>query len=327
MKTARPYLTIRAFSFMPMLISFVGFSACRGTMDVKASVKITLTASAITALLDPLLIHVFGMGVCGAAIATVTGDVICAMIYLKLLLEKNLIRVDKLLRVPSWKSIAPLLKGGVALQIRSFAMILTGMLVARTVQSLDSNGIAPAAHALVFQFVQMGGILLGALGMSTQTMVPNAMAKGLEEARSGSSLSPSEALVRRLFKWGLKLGFGIGLIQLLLLPNILSSSPLLEVREAARTPALIAIAFQGINGIINVGEGVLMGTGNFTWLSINIILASLCYAVALRFLSGPFGLTGVWMSLSVFTTVRLVGVLASPVIRQKTGVWSEANVV
>jgi Na+-driven multidrug efflux pump len=115
--------------------------------------------------------------------------------------------------------------------------------------------------------------------------------------------------------WGSSLGFSIGLVQLVFLPAILRSSPLTDVREAARVPALIAIAFQGINGVVSVGEGIMMGSGSFTWLSINNILAALGYLAALRVFPEAHGLTGVWMSLSCFTTIRLLGVLVHLFVR------------
>jgi Na+-driven multidrug efflux pump len=294
---------------MPMMISFVGFSTFRGTMEIKTSVKITLVSSMATAVLDPLLIHVFGVGVRGAAIAGLCGECTAAFIYLKLLTQKNLLRWEKLLRLPAWSAVAPLIKGSIALQIRSFAMNLTQLMVARAIQGIDDTGVAPAAHVLALQTFQLGGIVLGALGMATQTLVPNAMAK-TDESSQVNGVPYAQALLRRLLGLGMSLGFAIGSVQLLLLPAILRSSPLMEVREAARVPSLIAIAFQAINGVINVGEGAMMGSGSFIWLSINNVVAALSYLGTLRVFPQAFGLTGVWICLSTFTLIRLAGVLA-----------------
>jgi Na+-driven multidrug efflux pump len=293
-----------------MLLSFVGFSTFRGIMDVKTSVKIALLSNIVTAVLDPILIHVLGFGARGAAIASVSGETVSAILNMKLLLDRNLIQWKKLVKLPSWTSVAPLLRGGAALQVRSVVLNLTGLMVARVIQSLDDRGVAPAAHAIVMQTFQLGNVILGALGMATQTLVPNAMAKRHEDGGNLVEGVPyAKALVMRLFNWGLKLGFGVGLLQLLFLPMILKSSPLLEVREVARVPTLIAISFQAINAIVNVGEGVMMGSGSFTWLSINIVFAAVGYVGALQIFPQNFGLTGVWISLATFTLIRLAGVL------------------
>lgn len=325
---AVPYLRTRAFSFMPMLVAFVGFSTFRGMMDVTTSVKIALISNMVTIVLDPLLIHVLGMGVHGSAIASVAGDTVNAMIYIKLLIGRGLIMWKKLLRLPSWRTLAPLVKGGIALQIRSFALNLTQLMVARVIQSIDDTGVAPAAHALAMQTFMFGGVFLGALGMATQTMVPNAMARGRDtgDGNMAEGVTYAEALVKRLFNWGIGLGFAIGLIELLFLPIILKSSPLPEVRAAARTPALISISFQWINGVIQVGEGVMMGSGNFEWLAINAVVAVLGYLGALRVFPKMFGLTGVWMSLATFSLMRSAGVWAYLLVRKPLKNFSTEDV-
>ena len=65
LKYAKPYLLIRSFAFIPALISLVGFSAFRGIMDTLTPVKISLFANVFNAILDPILIFTFAMGVPG----------------------------------------------------------------------------------------------------------------------------------------------------------------------------------------------------------------------------------------------------------------------
>ncbi len=276
------------------------------------AVKITMGTTLLSATLDPLLIHVFGFGVRGAAIAGLGAEYTSAAIYLKLLLERNLIRVDKLTKLPSWASVAPLIKGSVAIQLRSFAMNLTQLMVARVIQSIDNEGVAPAAHALALQFFQLGGILFGALGMATQTLVPSTLTEGskTDAVSQNQTNIRLKALVGRLLFWGFSLGVLVSLVQLLLLPNILSSSPLAEVRKAARIPALISIAMQAINAVVSVGEGTMMGCGSFAWMSVNIVVASLAYMATLQVLPQRFGLSGVWICVATFTMIRLAGSLA-----------------
>jgi hypothetical protein len=62
---AKPYLLIRSFAFIPALISLVGFSAFRGILDTLTPVKISLFANVFNAILDPILIFTFAMGVPG----------------------------------------------------------------------------------------------------------------------------------------------------------------------------------------------------------------------------------------------------------------------
>jgi Na+-driven multidrug efflux pump len=291
-----------------MMISFVGFSTFRGTMEVASAVKITMGTTILAATLDPLLIHVFGFGVRGAALAGLAAEYTSAGVYLKLLLERNFLRLDKLTKLPAWSSVAPLIKGSVALQLRSFALNLTQLMVARVIQSIDDEGVAPAAHALALQTFQLGGIMLGALGMATQTLVPSVMAKRKEEGGQGNV--QVDALVKRLLRWGVSFGLGVSVLQMFFLPQILSSSPLAAVRDAARTPALISIAMHALNAVVNIGEGTMIGCGNFVWVSVNIVAAALGYMGALQVFPQRFGLSGVWFCVATFTIIRLIGSLA-----------------
>jgi len=51
MAYAKPYLMIRAFAFLPSLISLVGFSAFRGILDTKTPVKISAFANVFNAVI------------------------------------------------------------------------------------------------------------------------------------------------------------------------------------------------------------------------------------------------------------------------------------
>merc|ERR1712028_37601 len=82
---------------------------------------------------------------------------------------------SKLFRLPSWEKLAPLLKGGMSLQLRNFALNLTFLAVTRVTQTIDSTGVAAAAHAMAIQTFQIGGIVLLALSTIAQIMIPNAM--------------------------------------------------------------------------------------------------------------------------------------------------------
>lgn len=114
--------------------------------------------------------------------------------------------------------------------------------------------------------------------------------------------------VNRLMSWGLLLGVFLGSLQLILLPVIQQSTPLQSVREAARTPAVLASIYQIINGMVFIGEGVMVGTGSFLQLSISTVLATFGCLWALRAFPPIYGLTGVWMGFGVFNMLRLAGV-------------------
>ena len=177
---AKPYLFIRAFAFLPSLVSLIGFSAFRGafrferlgaifftihilphntfpcsitnysipkgTLDTSTPLKISATSNIFNAILDPILMFTMAMGVPGAALATLGSEIISASSFFVLMLRCKMIRWSKLLRLPSWSKLKPLLEGGAALQLRNVSLNLTFLAVARVTQSLDDTGVAAAAH-------------------------------------------------------------------------------------------------------------------------------------------------------------------------------------
>ena len=252
--------------------------------------------------LTPLLIHVFRFGILGSAISALLCDSFTALSYMKLMKNKGFFVRQKLLKFPSWNDVSPLVKGS-ALQARSFAMHFTNLIVARKIQSLDDSGVAPAAFSLAMQTFFMGGVTIFAMGMSTQTLYPNAVAKCDEDEREGYI----KILIKRLLARGFGIGTTISCIQALLIPFILRTTPLVEVRQAAIFPVMAVIAFQGINGIVSVGEGIMVGDGKFASASIVLVVASIGYMCCLQLFPQSWGLNGVFISLGIFTLLRLAG--------------------
>jgi Na+-driven multidrug efflux pump len=66
-------------------------------------------------------------------------------------------------------------------------------------------------------------------------------------------------VVNRLMSWGFVLGVVLGGLQLLVLPLLQKSSPLEEVRKAAVIPSILASVYQIMNGLVFIGEGVMVG--------------------------------------------------------------------
>jgi hypothetical protein len=137
--------------------------------------------------------------------------------------------------------------------------------------------------------------------MATQTLFPSTVENSPIEDR-GLFV---RALVGRFLKRGAGLGAAISVIQLLIIPGVLKSSPLPEVRSAAVVPMMLVIASQALNGIIQVAEGIIMGDGKFTRSSMNVVASTLGYLLCLRECPKRFGLTGVFVCMLIFTMLRL----------------------
>lgn len=233
----------------------------KGTLDTETPLKISATSNIFNAVLDPILMFTFAMGVPGAALATLAAEIISAGSFFTLMMKRKMICWSKIFRLPSWSKLKPLLEGGAALQLRNVALNLTFLAVARVTQSLDDTGVAAAAHALAIQVFQVGGIVLLALSVVAQTIVPNELIEKVDPTtgkRHGGKRA-AKNVVNRLMSWGFVLGVVLGGLQLLVLPLLQKSSPLEEVRKAAVIPSILASVYQIMNGLVFIGEGVMVG--------------------------------------------------------------------
>jgi Na+-driven multidrug efflux pump len=149
---ARPYIKLRALSFIPALLSTIGFATYRGKLDPMTPLKITLVSQLLNVALDPLFIFRAGLGVAGAALATAVAETVAGVGYMGLLLKSGTLKAAKAARAPSLTRLKPLLVGGVAVQMRALALNAAFLMVTRTAQGLDATGTVAAAHAISLQF-------------------------------------------------------------------------------------------------------------------------------------------------------------------------------
>eukprot|EP00816_Leptocylindrus_hargravesii_P011513 CAMPEP_0196807346 /NCGR_PEP_ID=MMETSP1362-20130617/7330_1 /TAXON_ID=163516 /ORGANISM="Leptocylindrus danicus, Strain CCMP1856" /LENGTH=606 /DNA_ID=CAMNT_0042181243 /DNA_START=185 /DNA_END=2002 /DNA_ORIENTATION=+ len=302
LEMARSYLKIRAISFFPAMVATVGFAAFRGILKPTTPLQVSLVSNTVNAVLDPIFIFKAGWGVSGAAAATAASEILSFAAYLWLMLKTNMIRWSKLFRLPKMSLLKPLLMGGLAVQLRNIALNVTFLSVTRATQSLDSTGVAAAAHSIAIQVFQIGGVFLLGLSTVAAALVPN-------EMEANGNLA-AQALANRMLAWGAILGSLFGAIQIGLLPIIKSFSPLEEVQQAARIPSIIASILQIINGLVFIGEGVMSGCQSFLALSLSTVVATIGMVTALNVFSAKYGLPGVWMAFGVFNGLRLCGVIA-----------------
>jgi len=88
------YLGIVFIGTIFMMLFFIGNGIFRGEGDTKTPMKFMITATLINIILDPIFIFVLGMGVNGAAIATVISEAIgCILVIGALFIGKSSIKI------------------------------------------------------------------------------------------------------------------------------------------------------------------------------------------------------------------------------------------
>jgi putative MATE family efflux protein len=303
---ATPYLAIRALTILPAMLSTVAFAAFRGTQEFVTPLKISLAANLVNFCLDPLLIFKGKMGVTGAAAATCASELVSFVLFARTLVKRKMVRASRLFKPPSFTKLKPILLGGLGVQARIVSVNAALLTVTRTTQMVDKTGTAAAAHAITSQLWQLGGIFLLAMSTVAGIIVPTEAAKAKRDGYP-EGLLQARKTANRLLAWGLICGIALGGIQLMMLPLLAGLAPTPEVSKAARVPSIIASVMQIMNGVMFVGEGIQTGNQAFTSLALCTAVGSLAMITCLRSLGNS--LVGVWIGYSVFTVIRLMGVL------------------
>mmetsp|Transcript_14147 Transcript_14147/g.21383 ORF Transcript_14147/g.21383 Transcript_14147/m.21383 type:complete len:551 (-) Transcript_14147:2048-3700(-) len=305
---ATSYLSIRALTLVPAMLSYVGFATFRGLLDVITPLKIALVSQAANVLLDPLFIFTLGLGVKGAALATCAAEIIAAGLYIRLLgLKKIVAWRDKLfwMRPPSFNRLGPLLAGGAGVLSRSIAMNTAFLAVTRATQAIDTgSSTAAAGHQIAMQFWQLGGVVLFALSAVASILVPATLNAPVN---SGGGTNAAKRAADRMIGWGIVAGAALAVAQLAALPLLDLFTSVQDVRDAARTPAIIGALLQLMNGAAFVAEGIMQGHAAFTRLAVHAFVASAGLLTSLHFMGHT--LVGVWLSFGVFNLIRLIAAL------------------
>ena len=318
---AAPYIGIRALTFIPAIVSTVGFAAFRGTMDVTTPMKITLASQLMNVILDPIFIFGFGtikaLGVAGAALATSMSELVAAGLYIGTLLKRNLVTVRSMLKPPDAKAIGALLVGGAGVQLRSLAQNITFLAVTRTILTMDSTGTAAAAHTVSSQVFQLGAIAILALSTIATILIPQRM----HSKELGGPLA-AKAVADRLLAWGILIGVFLFFMQSAAIFALPFFTPIKDVQTFAVLPTLIGAALQPLNGIVFVAEGLMQGHQAFLRLAGGMFVSTGVMLTALRFEGST--LPGVWMCFAAFNTCRLLFALRHHFVDGPLG-WKHLN--
>lgn len=287
---------------VPALLSATGFAAYRGMLDTVTPLKVSLFTNALNLVLDPLLIFHGKMGFVGAALATAISEGSAGLIYLKLLLKKKLVTMQKLVKPPSWKALWPIIQGGSSVLARQAAINVAILTAARRAQVMDPTGVSAAAYGIVMNLYSVGIVVHVAMQSTAAALIPATRAKqGTDAARR---------VADRLFVWGTIIGALLAVAQYVSLPFMVPLfSTLPEVQEAVKAPAIISSCMHFINGVVFAGEGTMLGLGCFRDLALLTAGGTL---TLIGLMKTPLGqsLEGIMIAMALFSGVQGVGVLA-----------------
>jgi len=295
---ALSYLRIRALAGPAVLLVTAGHGAFRGYQDTRTPLLVTLGLNGINLVLDPLFIFGFGMGLEGAALATLIAQWVGALWFVDLLLRSRRRELGIQPRLPRLAEIRPFMRVGGELALRTLALI--GTMTLATAVATRVGTVQVAAHQVGAQIWLLLAMTVDSLAVAAQALV--AGYRGTGDAAMARRAS------NRLLGWGLLSGFVLGALFYLLapvLPRLFTDEPAVLAAVAGIFPLIVAM--QPLNAVVFVWDGVFMGAERFRFLAVQMAFAAGCAAtVLLLVLPMGWGLTGVWWGIVALMAARAV---------------------
>lgn len=293
---AETYLRIRALATPAVLLVTVGHGAFRGYQDTRTPLWITLGLNLVNLMLDPLLIFGLGWGIAGAAWATTIAQWVGALGFVSAIFAPAKLGVR--FSLPKLAELAPLLRVGSALSLRTFALV--GTLTLATAVATRIGERAVAAHQVVAQLWLFLALVVDSLAIAGQAIVGRLLGLGDRvEARAVSN---------RLLRWGLGLGFALASFFWTLAPVLPGwFTDDMAILADVDTVYVFVIASQPIGALVFVWDGLFTGAQDFRFLAGQMLIsAGVAAALLLCVIPLGWGLVGVWWSMLALLSARML---------------------
>lgn len=296
------YLRIRAVATPAVLVVTAGHGAFRGHKDTRTPLVVAAGVNGLNLVLDPLLIFTLGLGLEGAAIATVIAQYVGAVWFLRLIRSRRMASPPRDF-AESLPTLLALGRNGALLTIRTGLLLATFTVAASSATRISAEAIA--AHQLVAQMFLLAAMLADSFAIAAQAMVG-------ETAGMGES-GPLDDLVKRLMWWGL--GAGIVLAAAMFFGRhalaLLATSA--EVSTLTVDAGGIAALFEPIGSLVFVADGIFLGLialGAMVWSTGSGALVAIGLML---FTSAGDSLDGIWWAIGALIVVRgIVFLVAYP---------------
>ncbi|NLE73751.1 MAG: MATE family efflux transporter [Actinobacteria bacterium] len=294
------YFRIRVLALVPMMITLAGHGLFRGLLDTRTPLLITVCVNVVNAGLAYVLIYPAGMGVRGAAIATLSAQTAGAMLFLWRAAKRLRPLTDTFDWRPHKGPMQELLVLSRDLAIRTLA--LYGVYFLSTTAATRMGTIQVAAHQIALDLWMFLAMIMDSLAIAGQALIGRYLGAGKSaEAR---------VIGTRIAWWSVAAGVVFSLAYHLaqdLLPRIFTTDP--EVLATIATVFPFVILLQPLNGFVFGLDGVLIGASDTKYLAQAMMLSALIGAgIVLAALFFGWGLQGVWWGLGALMLTRAITV-------------------
>ncbi|KAG0528375.1 hypothetical protein BDA96_05G005700 [Sorghum bicolor] len=288
---AEQFLTFRAYGAPPIVIALAAQGAFRGLMDTKTPLYAVGVGNLINVILDAILVFPLGLGVRGAALATVTSEYVIACILLWKLNSKVVLFSRNVIG----GGIIRYLKSGGLLIGRTIAVLLTMTL--STSLAARQGPVPMSGHQLCLQVWLTISLLNDALALAGQALLASEYAKG--------NYKQARLVLYRVLQIGGVTGIALAVV---LFFGFGSFSVLFTndraVLDIAKSGVWFVTVSQPINAIAFVIDGLYYGVSDFAYAAYSMFFVGAVSSAFLLAAAPKLGLGGVWSGLVLFMSLR-----------------------
>jgi MATE family multidrug resistance protein len=291
------YLRVRILALPAMLVVMVGHGVYRGHQDTRTPLYVAVGMNLINLVVDPILIFGAGMGVVGAAWATVLAQTLAAAAFLVLMFGRDRTRfgLGGAISRNRGLGMGRILRDGWPMMLRSVSLLLA--LTATTYAATQIGTIEVAAHQIALQTWLFMSFVLDSFAVAAMALIGADLGTGRRE----SARELANRLLALGFLAGVALAVGLAVFRSLL-SGIFGLDPAVEA--ALDSIILFVIVLQPITALVYVWDGVGIGTSAFPFMAGAMAVAAVLTVVTLVTVGGT--LAGVWASVAVLIFSRLV---------------------
>jgi len=258
----------------------------------KLAFKINAIGVILNVILDPIFIYIFKLGVLGAAIATMLANIVMFSLYL--IKSSGMLKFNFDIKI-HYKKIKEIIILGFPMAFQRILFTIINIFLARIIAIFGSDAIA--AQKIGLQIESITYMIIGGLhGAIAAFTGQNFGAKKYDRIKDGYNTALKIGIIYSLFMAFIFIFFNTPFIKLFVRD---------ENTVVIAKAYLQVVAFSQIFSTVEiVSNGLFTGIGKPKISSIiSIIFTSLRLPMALVLIK-PFGLTGIWISISVSSILK-----------------------
>ncbi|GMQ93501.1 MAG: MATE family efflux transporter [Acidimicrobiia bacterium] len=295
---ATAYLRIRFLALPAVLVVMVGHGIYRGHSDTRTPLGVAVGMNILNLVLDPLLIFGAGLGVTGAAWATLVAQGLAAAWFIVLIFVVHRDRLGTDLRTHriGTLGIGRIFRTGWPMMVRGGALLLA--ITASTLAAARIGTQQVAAHQIAMQVWLFLAFALDSFAIAATAMIGTDLGAG--------NVPAARSVANRLLALGFMAGIGLSILLAVTLPlvgAVFTADP--GVRGDLSSIYPFVVVLQPITALVYVWDGIGIGASAFKFLAGSTVIAAVATIVTIVAVGDT--LIGVWVGVTVLTVTRLVG--------------------